>query len=85
MRDGRFVDVLTFALGVTAVAAVVVWVAPRHVLLAQAPAASPQVAPAAASPNLSIDVFDRMMTELSNWGLWGKDDQKGAFNLITPA
>jgi len=28
---------------------------------------------------------DRMMTELSNWGRWGKDDQLGAVNLITAA
>jgi kynurenine formamidase len=26
---------------------------------------------------------DRWMTELSNWGRWGKDDQLGAVNLIT--
>src|SRR5467141_3769696 len=29
--------------------------------------------------------FDRLMTELSNWGRWGKTDQMGAVNLITPA
>jgi len=29
--------------------------------------------------------FDRLMKELSNWGRWGKDDQMGATNLITPA
>src|SRR5688572_10752319 len=28
---------------------------------------------------------DRWKTELSNWGRWGKDDQLGALNLITPA
>src|SRR6185369_5200340 len=28
---------------------------------------------------------DRMMVEISNWGRWGKDDQLGAINLITPA
>jgi len=28
---------------------------------------------------------DRWMTGLSNWGRWGKDDQLGALNLITPA
>ena len=28
---------------------------------------------------------DRMMEELSNWGRWGKEDQLGAINLITPA
>jgi kynurenine formamidase len=29
--------------------------------------------------------FQRWKTELSNWGRWGKDDQLGALNLITPA
>jgi kynurenine formamidase len=29
--------------------------------------------------------FDRWMKELSNWGRWGKDDELGALNLITPA
>lgn len=29
--------------------------------------------------------FDRWMTELSNWGRWGQDDQLGALNLVTPA
>jgi len=28
---------------------------------------------------------DRWMSELSNWGRWGKDDQLGALNFITPA
>jgi kynurenine formamidase len=28
---------------------------------------------------------DKWMTELSNWGRWGKDDQLGTINLITPA
>lgn len=26
----------------------------------------------------------KMMQSLSNWGRWGKDDQLGALNLITP-
>jgi kynurenine formamidase len=29
--------------------------------------------------------IDAMMKELSNWGRWGKDDQLGAMNLVTPA
>src|SRR5262245_36463124 len=29
--------------------------------------------------------IDRWMQELSNWGRWGKDDQTGTINLITPA
>jgi kynurenine formamidase len=28
--------------------------------------------------------IDRWMTELSNWGRWGKEDELGAMNLITP-
>lgn len=27
---------------------------------------------------------DKLMKELSNWGRWGKDDQIGTLNLITP-
>jgi len=30
-----------------------------------------------------IDI-ERQVTELSNWGRWGTDDQNGALNLITP-
>jgi kynurenine formamidase len=33
--------------------------------------------------NTRADV-DRWSKELSNWGRWGKDDQLGALNLITP-
>lgn len=29
--------------------------------------------------------FERWMAERNNWGRWGKDDQLGAANLITPA
>src|ERR1043165_5370153 len=29
--------------------------------------------------------FDLWMKEVSNWGRWGKDDQLGALNLVTPA
>lgn len=29
--------------------------------------------------------MDRWKKELSNWGRWGKDDEKGTLNLITPA
>ncbi|MFN0086765.1 MAG: cyclase family protein [Blastocatellia bacterium] len=35
--------------------------------------------------NLNKADIDRMMSELSNWGRWGKEDQLGAMNLITPA
>jgi kynurenine formamidase len=29
--------------------------------------------------------IDEMMTSLSNWGRWGKEDELGALNLITPS
>jgi kynurenine formamidase len=35
--------------------------------------------------NLTREDVDRWMKELSNWGKWGKDDQAGTINLITPA
>jgi kynurenine formamidase len=30
-------------------------------------------------------IFEQWMSDLSNWGRWGKDDEMGAMNLITPA
>ena len=33
----------------------------------------------------NLEEFDRMFKELSNWGRWGKDDQLGTINLVTPA
>src|SRR4051794_26960155 len=39
----------------------------------------------AADQPLDKATLDRWMGELSNWGRWGKDDQIGAVNLITPA
>ncbi len=36
-------------------------------------------------PQLKASDIDKMMRDLSNWGRWGKDDQRGALNLITPA
>jgi kynurenine formamidase len=29
-------------------------------------------------------MVDRWMTELANWGRWGKDDERGTLNLLTP-
>jgi kynurenine formamidase len=39
---------------------------------------------AAQPPQLSQQDVERLMTELSNWGRWGRQDQMGALNLITP-
>jgi hypothetical protein len=32
----------------------------------------------------SQNEFLAWMSELSNWGRWGADDQRGTLNLITP-
>jgi kynurenine formamidase len=42
----------------------------------QAPASAPLVTPAQ---------YERWQVDLSNWGRWGKDDEMGTLNLITPA
>jgi kynurenine formamidase len=38
-----------------------------------------------AQQRVSEAEFDRWMHELSNWGKWGKSDQRGTVNLITAA
>lgn len=35
--------------------------------------------------NFTVDDLYALGRELSNWGRWGKDDQKGALNFIGPA
>jgi kynurenine formamidase len=41
--------------------------------------------PQAGGRSVTRAQFERWKKELSNWGRWGKDDQLGALNLITPA
>ena len=36
-------------------------------------------------PLVSEAQYEAWQTELSNWGRWGKDDQLGTLNLVTPA
>lgn len=42
--------------------------------------------PSTQSPErlVTLDILDRWEQELSNWGRWGPDDQRGTLNLITP-
>src|SRR5258706_14652305 len=44
-----------------------------------------RLAYAQSRPAMTRETFDQWMTELSNWGRWGKDDELGAVNLITAA
>ena len=39
---------------------------------------------AAAAPVVTIEQVNRWEAELSNWGRWGKADERGALNLVTP-
>jgi len=54
-------------------------------LAANAVRAQKETSHGAASHTVTKDDYNRWKTELSNWGRWGKDDQLGALNLITPA
>lgn len=35
-------------------------------------------------PTVTIEQVNQWETDLSNWGRWGKDDERGALNLVTP-
>ena len=43
-----------------------------------------QAAGAANQSTVTKEQFDGWMTKLSNWGRWGKEDERGALNNITP-
>lgn len=38
----------------------------------------------AAEPKYNAKDFESLIEELSNWGRWGADDQRGALNLTLP-
>ena len=48
--------------------------------------ARPQAHPSTQDPSVlvTLETLERWETELSNWGRWGSDDQRGTLNLITP-
>ena len=39
----------------------------------------------ASKRTVTPEQYERWKTELSNWGRWGKDDEIGTMNLVTPA
>ena len=57
---------------------------------AQAPVAAPApidpavLARVATAPRLTIEQVNTWETELSNWGKWGPDDERGSLNFVTP-
>src|SRR5262245_59736220 len=68
----RAVSILVSSLGI---AAVLVGVA----------ASQGSIQGSSSRPLVSEAQFEAWQTELSNWGRWGKDDDLGTLNLITPA
>lgn len=49
-----------------------------------ASALQPRSTVATADHTVTKAQVDRWMTELANWGRWGKDDERGTLNLLTP-
>ncbi|MYF62258.1 MAG: cyclase family protein [Gammaproteobacteria bacterium] len=63
--------------------AIVVGALAAAIAMAGQPPASAQQS--SEPPLVSQEQFDRWLTELSNWGRFGPDDELGMANLITPA
>ncbi len=63
-----------------------VLVAPGVLLLGQGGAPAFKAHPSTQEPSrlVTLDKLKAWEKELSNWGRWGKDDQRGLLNLITP-
>ena len=45
-----------------------------------------EVHPSTQDPSVlvTLETLEKWETELSNWGKWGPDDQRGTLNMITP-
>ena len=69
---------LNKALTTAAILTFIILGPPPQLPAAQNASTSPQT-------RLKAADIDKMMADLSNWGRWGKDDQRGTLNLITPA
>ena len=54
--------------------------------VAQGAPAAPAPHPSTQDPSVLVtpEQMKAWETELSNWGRWGPDDQRGRLNLITP-
>lgn len=63
------------------------WVRPASLgLIASIAGAAVLAGQARPKPSITNEAeFRRAMNDLSNWGRWGRDDELGAANLITPA
>ena len=55
------------------------------VVLAMAHGQTPLAQPSPSSHTVTAAQYEQWKKDLSNWGRWGKDDEIGTLNLITPA
>ena len=60
-----------------------IWIAAAGLLAVGLATLAPPVG-AQAAREVTAETVAQWMTELSNWGRWGDDDEMGALNLITP-
>jgi hypothetical protein len=78
--------ILNLFLALVAISAIaIVHAQPLDVGHAEADASAQGGQPSASVPATTDADIKKWMTELSNWGRWGKEDQRGTLNLITPA
>jgi len=75
---------LLFVFLATAIA-LTIGIATRNVAARQARGVDPAVAArVATAPPLTIEQVNKWETELSNWGKWGPEDERGSLNFVTP-
>jgi len=89
----RFTKIRMSTIGAVALAGLSLLASPIGMASAQeqrtapAPAATPIAPhPSTLEPahRMTFEQVVAMETELSNWGRWGKDDERGTLNLVTP-
>src|SRR4249919_366476 len=54
-------------------------------VIAMADGRTPAAQSSSSSHNVTPQQYERWKKDLSNWGRWGKDDEIGTLNLITPS
>jgi hypothetical protein len=89
----RFTKIRMSTIGTVALAGLSLLASPIGVASAQEQRAAPAPAATPIAPHPSTlepahrTTFEQvvaMETELSNWGRWGQDDERGTLNLVTP-
>ncbi len=72
------------AIAIAAIAGLCLVMLPAHVSSQQGQQFTPHPSTQEPTRLVTLDKLKQWEKELSNWGRWGKDDQRGLLNLITP-